>query len=78
MGTEEGTGGSVPPIARDAGYTLTVADVCRIFNVDKNTVYRWRASGRIKGFKVGRRVYFSQADVEAVTKTYRQPGEARK
>jgi excisionase family DNA binding protein len=45
---------------------LKAADVCRIFQVSRPTLYEWLKQNKLKSFKIKSRRYFSRADIEAV------------
>lgn len=56
------TGGHIQ--ALESPYDRTVKDVSAYFGVSARTVMRWIASRRLRHFKVGHFIRFSQADLE--------------
>lgn len=46
----------------------TTADICERYGVTARTVYRWRASGLLKGRKMGRCIVYSHNEVKALEK----------
>lgn len=49
----------------DGGRYMTTEEVCALYRVTRRSVYRWRAAGKLRGVKVGRRVLFDRDEVEA-------------
>ena len=50
------------------GEVVTLRELCEIMRVTKRTVYNGRSEGHplySKGFKMGHRVYYYRADIEA-------------
>ena len=46
---------------------MEVSEICELFGVARNTVYRWRRLGRLKQVsKVGRKTYYRREDVYAL------------
>lgn len=45
---------------------LTVDEVCRKFNANRVTVWRWERDGLLKGKKMGRRKYYAASDIEKI------------
>lgn len=45
---------------------LEVKDVCNLYHVEKKTVYRWIAAGKLEGRKAGRKWLFTREAVSAV------------
>ena len=45
---------------------LKAADVCKIFQVSRPTLYEWLKQKKLKSFKIKSRRYFSREDIEAV------------
>jgi len=45
---------------------LKAADVCKIFQVSRPTLYEWLKQNKLKSFKIKSRRYFSREDIEAV------------
>jgi excisionase family DNA binding protein len=50
---------------------LTIAQVLKILHVSRTTLYRHLQTGKLKYLKVGRRVLFEKAAVEAWLKSKR-------
>lgn len=44
---------------------MTGADVCQLLHIVPVTLVNWRNSGKIKAYKVGRRVLYRKDEVEA-------------
>ena len=50
-----------------SGNTLISAnDVCRLFGVTRNTLWKWDKTGYLKCIKVGRSVFYNSDDVERI------------
>jgi excisionase family DNA binding protein len=47
----------------------TTEDVCTILNVSRMTLYRKETSGQITGYKIGRRKYFKNVDIQNFVST---------
>jgi len=48
---------------------LSIKEVCALFQISKPTIYEWIKHGKLKPYKVGARVYFLMADIEALLKS---------
>ena len=49
------------------GEYMTSNEICELFSVSRNTVYRWAAAGKLKpASHVGRKNYYRKADVYAL------------
>lgn len=42
---------------------LVVEDIMEMFGVTQRTVYRWAASGKLPGARLGKRWHFERAEV---------------
>jgi excisionase family DNA binding protein len=42
----------------------TTEDVCAILNMSRMTLYRKETSGQITGYRIGRRKYFRNVDIQ--------------
>lgn len=45
---------------------LTVAEVCDVFKVSRQSISAWRRSGKLKAHKVGYLVRFKKSDIDAM------------
>ena len=45
---------------------LTVAEVCDLFKLSRQTISAWRRSGKLKAHKVGYLVRFKKSDIDAM------------
>jgi excisionase family DNA binding protein len=45
-----------------------IAEVCRLFNVTKPTIYDWIKHGKLKRVKIRSRVYFLGSDIRLLIK----------
>ena len=45
---------------------LKAADICKIFQISRPTLYECLKQNKLKSFKIKSRRYFSRADIEAV------------
>jgi excisionase family DNA binding protein len=52
---------------------LTVAEVCQLLSVSKQTLYRLLRAGELRPSRVGDRLRFSQDDVRAYLERNREP-----
>jgi excisionase family DNA binding protein len=60
------------------GRNLTTEEVAERFRTVPETVRYWRHIGKIRGFKVGRRVLYDEAEVDAlVTAAKREAANGR-
>jgi excisionase family DNA binding protein len=41
-----------------------IAEVCTLFDVTRPTIYEWIKDGKLKPYKIGRRVYFLWNDIQ--------------
>jgi excisionase family DNA binding protein len=44
---------------------VDAAEAARLLGVDRNTVYRWAGRGKVRGYRVGRRLQFLVEDLAA-------------
>lgn len=47
---------------------LSQKELCKLYNVSRTTVHNWEKTGKVKGRRIGRRVYYYQKDVEVAMK----------
>ena len=52
---------------------LTTEEVAERFRTGKETVRYWKHIGKIRGFKVGRRVLYDETEVQRLIAEARQP-----
>ena len=50
-----------------------IAEVCKLFQVSKPTIYDWVKHGRLKPFKIQSRVYFFWQDIQQLLPAFKQP-----
>ena len=59
---------SVAPIAETPGLSykplFKIAEVCTVFDVTRPTIYEWIKDGKLKPYKIRRRVYFLWNDIQ--------------
>ena len=49
---------------KDAQKLYSIADLCKQFDVSRQTINSWKRSGKLCYRKLGGRIYFSEADVQ--------------
>ncbi|WP_018615682.1 helix-turn-helix domain-containing protein [Segetibacter koreensis] len=56
------------PVSDTPGLTyyplFKIADVCNVFRVTRPTIYEWIKDGKLKPYKIRRRVYFLWQDIQ--------------
>lgn len=58
--------------------TLTVPEVAKLLRVSRQTIYNMTRHGKLPHFRVGTKVRFNRADIEALMNTNSQPtGESK-
>lgn len=45
---------------------LSADEVCKVFGISANSLWRWGKSGYLKGQKVGRKVFYRKSDIDAL------------
>lgn len=45
---------------------LSADEVCEVFGISANSLWRWGKSGYLKGQKVGRKVFYRKSDIDAL------------
>ncbi len=45
---------------------LTLKETAEFFSIEVQTLYNWRKQGIIKGFSIGRRVFFAPSELRAI------------
>ena len=49
---------------------MDMADVCRRLHVSRRTLTRWQQRGLLHPTRIGRRLYFNTADIEALLRSH--------
>lgn len=57
--------------------TLTVPEVAQVLRVSRQTIYNMIRTGKIPHFRVGTKVRFNRADIEAMMKPIATTGEKK-
>lgn len=52
---------------------LTQAEVCKLFRITRQTIYRWRKEGKITAKKIGNSVMFQQSEMIRVIEESKDP-----
>jgi excisionase family DNA binding protein len=59
---------TVASVTETAGLTykplFKIAEVCNVFDVTRPTIYEWIKDGKLKPYKIRRRVYFLWKDIQ--------------
>ena len=50
-----------------------IAEVCKLFQVTKPTIYDWVKHGKLKPFKIQSRVYFLWQDIQQLLPVLKEP-----
>lgn len=57
--------------------TLTVPEVAQVLRVSRQTIYNMIRTGKLPHFRVGTKVRFNRADIEAMMKPIATTGEKK-